>query len=210
MSKPKPSKAIWDLNDVDSLEASIFEILDGAGRTGDVQNLQKKDDNPGETIERNFCLVIVGGAFLDDLMHHALRTWMKRISNEKLRNDVRDDLMERLGTPLYFAKAKIDILLAIGLIGENTYSDLDNINTIRNKFAHLMDDGSKRITIPSFSRIDINDRCENLLLPKILTDTYLPTNPSDPRDRFRFSVIEIAKALWEYATERKTSVPILP
>jgi len=93
---------------------------------------------------------IIAGAFVEDHLRTALRG--------RLRQDkpILDEMFNSYG-PLSSFSTKIKLAYLIGVISEETASDLDYIRKIRNKFAH-------RTEIDSFSSPPVKDWAMNLTL----------------------------------------------
>ncbi len=124
----------------------------------------------GET-ERG--LAIVGAAFLDDALAELLRAYLIDDS-KKLVNGL-------LGRSIGSFKNRCDLAYALGLIGPDMHSDLDQIREIRNRFAHSYSD-------LDFSASKVLGRCKNLKIAA-LSD---PGKGSSARDRFIISASLLA------------------
>ena len=126
-------------------------------------------------------VAIVGMALADARIQRALlASFLPRLSKAKQK-----DLFK--GGPLGSSSAKIKIAHALGLLGPRSISDLDIIRGIRNDFAH-------KLEITSFRQEPIADRCGRLNLADIVFLGEIP--PSDPRDRFVTSIINVMRFLY--------------
>lgn len=119
-------------------------------------------------------LALVGHAYLDDALTEFLRAFLVDDSG------VADELL-RQGGPLGSFKARCDLAFSLGLIGPDMYSDLGQVRSIRNAFAH-------RYTPPDFSSSPVLDRCRNLKIP----DLDDPSKNMSARERFIMSVSLLA------------------
>jgi len=108
--------------------------------------------NPFEQVEfdSDRAAGIVAGAIVDTRLEHALRS--------KLKNniDVANGLFNSRGALGSFG-AKIDLAYLMGILSEDSYSDLKILQKIRNDFAH-------NLGLSSFDEQSILDRCKNFKL----------------------------------------------
>ncbi len=118
-------------------------------------------------------LAIVGAAFLDDALKELLRAYLiddsKKVVNGLLSGSIGS------------FKKRCDLAYALGLIGPDMHSDLDQVREIRNAFAHCYSD-------LDFSASKVLDRCKNLKI----ADLADPEKTMPARDRLATSVSLLA------------------
>ncbi len=119
-------------------------------------------------------LALVGHAYLDDALDEFLHAYFLD-DPEVVRQ------LLRQGGPIGSFKTRCDLAYALGLLGPDMFSDLDQIREIRNEFAH-------RYSSLDFSTSPAFDRCQNLKIPN-LND---PEKKWAPRDRFIMAVSLLA------------------
>lgn len=118
-------------------------------------------------------LAIVGAAFLDDALAELLRAYL--IDDSKM---VVNGL---LGGSFGSFKKRCDLAYALGLIGPDMHSDLDQIREIRNRFAH-------RFSPPDFSASEVVERCKNFKIADLVDSG----KDNSARDQFIISVSLLA------------------
>jgi hypothetical protein len=148
---------------------------------------------------------ILGGAFIDLALEDAIKTLLadKKVKNEGTLFEL---LFNTANSPLSSFSAKIDLALALELIGPHTYDDLHIIRRIRNEFAHhlnIKDEPGLGLTFNSQSMVA---RCNNLWIPK--NDPYAKSSQKlrekahldQPRGQYTFAIFAI-NGLLHGATE---------
>lgn len=103
-------------------------------------------------------LAILAGVILDERLLQAIKAHWYDMEYKKGCSIFQD--LFRDGAPLGNFKTRINIGYAIGLYGEDVYSDLCIINKIRNKFAH-----SRKVK--DFDTDSINSQIKNLKTPEL-------------------------------------------
>jgi hypothetical protein len=138
---------------------------------------------------------VLGGAMVDDMLRDfIIKSW--RTDGSTLTRDVRGRLVGEGGV-LSFS-IKNDIAYISGLIGADTYADLDRIRRIRNLFAHrqALSDAYQKPDAVSFDTPSIKARCNKLLIVDrvvvYLDDNIMPTGT--PKDRYVCAVINFVFA----------------
>ncbi len=129
---------------------------------------------------------LVGGAMLDEALAGLLRAYL--ISNPA----VDKALLTNPGAPLSTFSARVATAMALGLLSDELYHDLEQIRKIRNLAAHF-DHRGKRQTDFAFSHQDISDKCRALnCIPAELQ--VMP-----PRIVFILLVVMVASVFAEHA-----------
>jgi DNA-binding MltR family transcriptional regulator len=134
-------------------------------------------------------VAIVAGVYLDNLLEdlitlrmteHLYEVGLRR--HEKVVKVV--ETLFKPERPLGTAGSKIDMTLALGLIGLVVHNDLTYVNKIRNQFAHyvlLSEDGSPKLNRVTFRSQKIVELCKNL---KLIEKVDVKEAPKTTRDRF--------------------------
>ena len=121
--------------------------------------------------------VIIGGAFLDDILKELLQSFF---CDDKNKNEIFEG-----SKPAATFSGKIDLCSSLGLISNWETKTLHTIRKIRNEFAHVVVDIS--FDVPS-----IKSRCQNIQIPENL---IMPVNiPLTGDEQGRIPYPELIKA----------------
>ena len=148
--------------------------------------------------------VLVGAAFLDDLLQELLAAFFvdpASLSSAKERDRL-NGLFQPNGAAGSFS-SRITLAYALGLISKRDCDDLNLVREIRNDFAH-------KLRYASFSDDSIHDRCANLGIVRDISDSGF-THHLDfgtPRRRYIWTVSVLYGRLVEKArTAERRNVP---
>ncbi len=168
-----------------------------------LQQLFKGDDRTA---------VIVGSAFIDDVLEQLLRQHFKEAETYALKNfpgskrqvekSFASTLHDLFGPerPLGSFKAKIDLCFALGIVGFRGFTDLSTVRRVRNLFAHPILDIEKKKPI-SFSTPEVIRLCRSF------SDAVIGMSPEkSPRGLFVIACILYSSALHIPIRRRQTLV----
>jgi hypothetical protein len=111
---------------------------------------------------------IVGHAYLENNLVLAIMSRLRDM-NAQEQKTLFDEPLSLLGR---FA-AKIEIARALNLFGDRVQQDLNNLNRIRNRFAHYLE-------VRKFDHPEVSDLCDLLILPSY-KDPSKSTRPVNKR-----------------------------
>jgi hypothetical protein len=149
---------------------------------------------------------IMGVALIDELIEEILR---RHLSCDEASVKA-DGTCRKLGETFFGQSgllssfsSKIDICLALGIVGKKTYDNLHRLREVRNKFAHtlLMDKHKKGLFGVSFSSTKIVSYC-NALSPF----TGFPfAAKATPKEKFTVICVCAATSFFSYLRDYKHS-----
>jgi DNA-binding MltR family transcriptional regulator len=145
--------------------ATLTELSTDVARL--VDELEKETDRG---------VALVGATFLDDVLDVMLRALFAG------DGEAANKLLSP-GRPLESFGSRAHLAYCVGLLGRDTYHDINLIREVRNDFAHR-----KPV---DFAHAEIRDKCRRLKVAELM----MPGGSGECRDRFLASVVMIANHL---------------
>jgi mannitol operon repressor len=139
-------------------------------------------------------VAILGGAYVDEALVEAIRLRMKKCEET--------DWLVGMNGPLGTFKSRICLSYSLGIIGENTFKDMEIIRDIRNDFAHktIIENSKHLHDNLTFSSQRISSLCFNLSSPQ----SVLRHKPrEEPKLRYVLTVMHLSFLLWNEGDEHK-------